>query len=101
MVGSLDHDGGTQHGAEDIEFGTAKALAGGRRGTDGAVILQQQKARVVRPPFGHVAFARAHFRQSCQPVRERGYAAQGFPVGVQRLCLTHLDQPLQRRLAQR
>ena len=81
VVGSFDRDTGAEHGAEHLEFGTAEALAGRRRGADRAVVLQQHEAAGIGPPFGHVALARANFRQPRQLFGKRGGIGQGAAVG--------------------
>jgi hypothetical protein len=82
------------------ELRTAEALAGSRCGADGAVILQQQEAVRVGPPFGHVAFARAYLRQARQLFGQRGGVGQGGAVGDQRLLLPDMDQSIEGCLAQ-
>ena len=101
VIGSLDRDSGAQHGAEHLEFGAAEALAGGRRGADRAVVLQQQEPVGVGSPLGHVAFARADFRQAApafRPAWRHRPGRRGRRAGS--LAPAHTDQSIEGRLAQ-
>src|SRR5215510_14399532 len=77
MIGTRDSRSRTQHLAEQVELGAAQALAGGRGGTDRAVIFEQQIVLALAPPFRHVALAAADGGQASDALRQSGGSREG------------------------
>ncbi len=100
MFRSFDCHAGAEHSTEDLQLGAAETLAGGCRGADRAVILQQQEPIRILLEFRHVALARADLAQPRQFARERRGTDQRLPIGLQCFDFAHPDQPLQRDFAQ-
>ena len=82
MVDALDRDVLAQHHAEQRQFRPAEALAGAGGGADRAVVLDQQPAVAVAPPFGHVALAVAQGGQRGDPVFQPVGTGDGGLVGA-------------------
>jgi hypothetical protein len=100
MLGAFHCDIGSQHIAEHLQFRSAETLAGGGGRADGAMILQQQKASPIGAPFGHVAFARADLRQSCDTRAQRTRTVQRVTVSSPRLLFARAYHLFERRLAE-
>ena len=64
MLHPLDRNIGTQDMPEEIDLRAAETLACARRRANWTMVFQQKEALPVLVPFGHVAFARADFRQA-------------------------------------
>jgi hypothetical protein len=100
MFDALHRYSRAQHVAEHIEFGAAETLAGRGGGADRAMVLQQQKARGIGAPFGHVSFARTNLRQTCHAGAQRGGTRKRAGVGPSGFLLTHANELLQCGLAE-
>lgn len=101
MFDALNRNACSQYLAEHVELGTTEALAGGRRGADRAVVLQQQESAGVCAPFCHVAFARADLCQTGDARPQRPGAGERHTVCPSGLLLARTDEALQCGLAQR
>ena len=63
------------------------------------MVLQQHEPVRIGSPLGHVAFARANFRQARQHFGQRGSTGQGSAVAVLGLLLPDTDPSIEGRLA--
>ena len=91
---------GSEYRTENIQFGTAKTLARRGCGADRAVVLHQQEAPGIRLPLRHVALARTKFRQQRNALGEGVGRRQSLAIGPLGLRPAHLDETVQRRIAQ-
>jgi hypothetical protein len=89
-----------QHVAEHIEFGAAETLTGSGSSADWAMVFQQQKARGIGTPFGHVSFARTNLCQTCDAGPQRRGTRKRAGVGPSGFLFTHANELLQCCLAE-
>src|SRR6516164_1849383 len=101
MILAFDVPGRPEKVAKDLDLDAAEALAAHCRGTNRAVVFDEQKALIARRfDPRHIAFGRAHIGQRNQLLCDIGLASEALVVGCGDLLPTPREEPRQCRLAE-
>lgn len=101
VLATLNPSLASEYGLKYIEFGAAKILAFARRRANWTMVFHQHQGAVgLLPPFGHIAFGRAHGGQSRNPPLEPRRLRHRAPIGVPACKLTRPNYPIKGVFAQ-
>jgi hypothetical protein len=85
----------SQDGLKHLEFFPAQPRTRYGRGTDGAVLFNEEKRPIcLRLHYGHVSLVRADGRQGCEALRQGVLPHHLATIGLNLLLGAQLEQPL-------
>lgn len=101
MFDPLNGNVGPQHRTEDRELRAAQALAGAGRGTDRAMIFDEQEAAMPLLDYApHVALPAPDIRKSLEPSLERTAFPERIPISGEAGALAMADELFQAGLTE-